>query len=792
MNNKRINIFFITSLLFFITFTAHASPYWNNFTSYTLKVDKILKKGNTIFVLTDGKLFSYNDADNSFETYIKNEGGNADITEIEYSEQNKCFVLTKTDGIIEILYEDKSYATIPYLKNTTQNIDKKINSIFIDGNEAYIAANFGFIIINIKKKEIKESGIFNIPFYSITSWNDKLYAATADGVYSIDKKDNLIDFSKWKLTPISEYYSTDSNSFEDKDIRQVTTFNDNLIALIPNRSVYFLPDASTTQLLINDNTIQCVNINDNQRLIINGKNKVWDYKTINDPTVINITDLAYIIPNGNTTDEYWLSSEGNNLSLIKRSNNGYDFVDGKRWLKPNGPASNHPFSLTFSDDQLVISGGGYTNINTAESGIGANISIYKNSGWTNIFSGDIDDQAGTNTFDFIYAINEPSKPNHIFASSWKSGLYEFNGSTLINNFNEQNSPIEEIVEETEDGELYRATRVGKTVFDKNKNLWVLNSRANNVIKIYDAKGEWTSLNYPEISEKEVKTNARSIIIDKNNYKWISSIGGGSAYIFVINDNGTPLNISNHKTKLINSFKDQNGKDLEIRGIYEIAEDNVGNMWIGTDIGPFTIKTKDILSSNNNVSLSKILVKKDENSNVVVPLLENIQINTIAIDGANRKWIATETAGVYLIDSENNTLEHFTIDNSPLPSNNILSLAIDNKTGTVYIGSERGLVSYKGGATKGSDDFSNVYAYPNPVRPNYNGSIAITGLKENSTIKITDVRGNLINQGKSLGGQYNWNGYNTRGQKVDTGVYIVFGSSEDGSEGVLTKIMFINH
>ena len=168
------------------------------------------------------------------------------------------------------------------------------------------------------------------------------------------------------------------------------------------------------------------------------------------------------------------------------------------------------------------------------------------------------------------------------------------------------------------------------------------------------------------------------------------------------------------------------------------------------------------------------------------------INAIAIDGANRKWIATQTSGVYLISSDNQeTLEHFTLDNSPLPSNNVISLAIDSHNGTVYIGTERGLMAYGGVSTQGSESFSNVYAYPNPVRPGYEGSVVITGLQTNSRVKITDLKGNLINEGRSLGGQYSWNLQNGRGRRVDSGIYLLFGSSEDGSEGVATKIMVVN-
>lgn len=790
MNTKRIKFFFITYTFLFTSIFSYGSSKWTDLTSYTLKVQLIRQKENSVFVVTDGKLFSYNNNDNSFETYIKPNGGNFDITQLEYSDKNKCFVLTRSDGNIEIVHDNKTYNNIPFLKTTTQNLDKKINSIYITDNDAYISTNFGFIVINIPKMEIKESGIFNIPFYSITSLNEKLYATTAQGVYSVDKKENLIDFSNWEKTEISNYYDG-STPFEDNELILVRTYNEKLVFLAPNKAVYYMPTETSVETLVSNNDLEKIEVMGNGHLFVSGKNTLWDYKDLSNFSKTNINDLNAIIANGNKDNEYWMSSEGNNLSLIKtNTSNGYDFIEDKRWLKPNGPASNLPFSLVYDNDQLIITGGGYTNINTTKSSIGANFSILKNSRWTNVFSGEINEQTGKDIQDFVYAISEPSNPNHIFASSWSDGLFEFQGSELINLYDSKNSVIEELIDNSGEDDEYRTTRVGRSVYDNKNNLWILNSRANDIVKIYTKDSRLISINYPDISDKNIQTNARTIIIDKYNKKWISSIGGGNPYIFIIDDNGNPENSSAHKTKFINSFKDSNGNTLNINGIYSLTEDNQGNMWIGTDIGPFTLKYNNILS-NQNIYLNKVLVSKEEGSNIVVPLLENIQINTIAVDGANRKWIGTETSGLYLIDSDNKELKHFTTENSPLPSNNILSLAIDNKTGTLYVGSERGLLSYTTSATTGATSFSNVYAYPNPVNPDYYGEISITGLKENSTVKITDVKGNLINQGKSLGGQYTWNGNNTRGRRVDTGVYIVFGSSSDGTEGVVTKIMFIN-
>lgn len=784
MVNKRIYSLFIILCLLFITATAQEANRWMSHISYLNNIQSIQQSGNIIYSLTDGKLYSYNNADESIEPYIKIDGGNTDIKHIIYSKKHKCLVITRIDANIELLYDDKSYVNIPDLKNTTQNIDKTINKISLFEDYAYIATNFGFITINLSKKEVKESGIFNTPFYSILAYENKLYAATKNGILYINLADNVQDFNSWKTQEVSMYYTDHSekdSTFTDSEIRDILAFKNQLHFFVPNKGIFRMENSTSVKSVINGDGISSMEYTNNDHLIVLGTNAFWDFEDINKSTKINIDELTSIIPNANKPREYWASSSGNNLSLIKLNGDSYEYI--KRWIVPSGPVSNYPFSLTLQNRQLIVTGGGFF---LDRMGNPASISIYKDSKWTNIYPSDISGPSGFISQDIVYAISEPTNPNHIFASSWGEGLYEFEGTKFQNRYDESNSTIEPIP-------LLNYRRVSGMVFDKNNNLWLLNSMVENIIKIRLKSGEWTQLYYPEIAK--ASTNPKNIVIDRYSNKWVTSIGD-DAYLFIFNDNGTIDNTSDDKTIYISKtsntpFVDQDGKRLTISAIYAIAEDVNGNFWLGTDIGPFVVNNYSNIFSKD-VLFRKIKIERESGSNAVTGLLEGVQINAIAIDGANRKWIATQTSGVYLISADNQeTLEHFTLDNSPLPSNNVISLAIDSHNGTVYIGTERGLMAYGGVATQGSESFSNVYAYPNPVRPDYEGSVTVTGLQTNSTVKITDVQGNLINEGRSLGGQYSWNMQNARGRRVDSGVYLVFGSSENGSEGVVTKIMIVN-
>lgn len=788
MTYKRIILSFIITCLYFSVNKATEAYKWTSHICYSLDITQLAKQGDIVYALTDNKLFSYNTKDSSVETYINNKGGNSDINQMIYSSKHKCLLLIRSDANIELLYDDKSSKSIPYLKTVTQNIDKTVNQIFIDGDYAYLATNFGYLILNLKDATIAESTIFNLPFYSITPLGDQFLAATANGVLSIDKSANWQDFSNWKQYPLSPLYNNSEYAFEDKEIRKLVIFEDKLIFLIPQKATYILKNSNTVDKLLAGNNPQSLSIEDNKHLFISNDNTLWDYSTLDEISKTNIENLGCIIPNGNSNTEYWMFSVGNNLSLIKRDNLGnYDFIE--RRIAPSGPNTNYPFSLTFRDKQLIVAGGGFYKERENRAG---SISILKDARWTNIYPSDISAASGVNAMDISYAVSDPANPNHIFASSWGEGVYEFENAKFKNRYDQTNSTIQQLEITNSDGSKWITTRTGGMVYDKNSNLWILNSQVPNILKIYQKNGIWGEINYPEIGYPEIDTNVKNITIDRYSNKWVSSVGS-NPFIFIFNENGTIANTNDDKKKLTTNFRDQNDNILTITDIDAVTPDNTGNMWIGTDIGPFVVRnTTNPLSNTNDLVFNQVMVTKSEDNNTIIALLDDVPVSAIAVDGANRKWLATKTAGVYLLDSDNKTiLEHFTIDNSPLPSNNILSLAIDPETGVVYIGSERGLVSYRGGATEATDSFSDVYAYPNPVRPDYAGEISITGLKSNSLVKITDVRGNLINEGKSLGGQYNWNGLNRKGQRVDTGVYLVFGSSEDGLEGVVTKIMVIN-
>jgi ligand-binding sensor domain-containing protein len=319
-------------------------------------------------------------------------------------------------------------------------------------------------------------------------------------------------------------------------------------------------------------------------------------------------------------------------------------------------------------------------------------------------------------------------------------------------------------------------------FDSKGNLWVSNSGVAKVVSEFQTDGTWKAFNLSEIANNY---SIGKILVTQNDDKWIVVPRGYGLY--VLNSDGVQTKVQKVIAKFVNSDGDFFN---EMNDIYSIAEDLNGEIWVGTSGGvavysnPSSVWTESVLyAARPGLNL---------HDNLFHPLLEKETITAIAVDGANRKWFGTKASGVFLISDDGETeINHFNKENSPLPSDEITDITINQKSGEVFIGTASGLISYMGQATAGNDEFNNVYVYPNPVRETYNGSIVVKGLIEDTDVKITDISGDLVYKTTSLGGQAIWDGKNLNGNRCKTGVYLVFLTDPLGEKTKITKLLFIH-
>jgi ligand-binding sensor domain-containing protein len=365
----------------------------------------------------------------------------------------------------------------------------------------------------------------------------------------------------------------------------------------------------------------------------------------------------------------------------------------------------------------------------------------------------------------------------VYAGTIGSGLLEFNSTGLVNTWNQNNSTLQV----RSDAPSSNSVHVFGSAYDEDDNLWVSNSHATNPISVHKTDGTWQSFNPGSIANG---VTVGQIIVAQNKQKWMVLPRGGG--ILVFNENGTWTTSDDQYAKL--GFVSGQG-GIPGGEVLCLAEDQDGEIWVGTDKGIAVYYTPDNIFASTPPDAQQILIDQDGHTQI---LLETEEVTAIAIDGANRKWIGTQNAGVFLMSADGTQqIYHFDETNSPMLSNEVTSLSIDGATGEVFIGTALGIISYKSTATEGQEDFTEVYAYPNPVKPGYGGPIAIKGLVKNCDVKITDITGTLIYQTKALGGQAVWDGKNFNGDRAHTGIYLVFCSNDDGSKTYVTKICIVN-
>lgn len=750
-------------LLFSIASFSQTNQLWKGYYSYN-EIKDITFGDTKVIAATENALFSKDDVTN--ELNIKNSIDGfkpQNITSVYYSQNfglsltgndNGLLIITKDDG--KIINKVDIINEVPVAPNK-----KRINHFYEFEEKIYIATDFGISVLKLSNLEFEDTyyignGGEDIPVLQTTVYNGDIYAVTStEGIKKVSATNpNLIDFNQWQ-------------TFDSGFWSGITNFNNQLVALNTNNTVQ----------KFNGTNFQTVFSIPQQGIKFIATDEYLIVTTLNHIYVLDIlfSSVAHITQIPDITNVFSCAvTIGNDLYIGTKKDGLFQTQIANptlfELLSPDGPVQNYIFNLKKTSQYLWAVYGGYDRTydpNLLEEGI----SKFSNSqGWEII---PFEELSGATSLCHI-TVN-PSNENEIYVASHHNGLLRINNGD-ITLFNQTNTGTDGLQNQQIVDPTYISVRVNGPAIDKNGNVWMSNAYVEKPLKVLKASGTWQSIDMSSVLIDPVGERYSSLVIDKNGTKWIPSFRSNGIIAFNENYNNKIIEINGEEGNI---------PSVDVRCL---AIDNRNQLWIGTYRGLRVLPSVDRFINETELVANAIII---EDNGLAQELFYQQSIIDIAVDGANNKWVSIAGAGVFLVSPNGQeTLYRFTKENSPLPSNNILDIEIDDATGEVFMATDKGLISFLGVNTKANDDLSEVFVYPNPVRPDFNGTVKVSGLINKANIKITDIEGNLVHETTSEGGTIEWDTTAFGKYKVASGVYMIFISSEDGVETKVKKVMII--
>ncbi len=737
---------------------------WREHLPYHSAID-VTASGNKIYCATPFSLFSVDLITNEIERISKVAGLNeTGISAIKYDPVSKKLMVAYLNSNMDLI-DEKGIHNIPDLKRENSSGDKTIYHIFPDKDRWYLSTGLGIVVVDADKLEIKDSWIVGangnyIKTNAFTKNNNFFYAATVEGLKKISAtSNNPADFSNWQNI-------SGTNGLSSSECKSVINFSGKSIVL-QNDSLFVENGNAWNLFFANGWPVLSINVSENKLLVCqrqqNASSQVLVLST--DGSVQRtiqqngVTDFAQKAISINSN--IWIADLYDGLS--KWNSNNYEIY------KPDSPEDVATGMMTAYNNVVYVSAG---SVNDAWNYQYNRSGVFKlaDGNWTNYNQFNFP-QLDT-LMDFIAVTVDP-RDESVWAGSYGGGLLHIKKDGKFEIF-KQSSPLRETVGDP------GSYRVSGLAFDADNNLWISNFGSNLQLHILKKDGNWRSFSTPFALNANA---AAGIMIDDTNQKWIVSPKGNGLIVF--NDNNTIDNIGDDQWRI---YKSGNGLgNLPSNEVLSIAKDKSGFIWVGTSNGVGVIQCPQDATARGCDAIWPVI----NEGSFANYLFKGQDVRSIAVDGADRKWIATSN-GVSLINTDGNkVIEHFTEQNSPLLSNDVKSIVVNGATGEVFFATAKGISSFRGTATNAGETKNNVLVFPNPVPPSYNGNIGIKGVPENSIVKITETNGRLVYQTRSLGGQAVWNGKDYKGRQASSGIYLVLAEDENKQEKVVAKIVFIS-
>lgn len=752
----------------------------HSFHSVAASDDYVYAAANNGLMLLEKNTLS-NDQPN-LSSWTKVEGlSDVDIAIIQYDRPHQVLLISYKNGNLDFIKDDKLY-NISDIRDKQLTGSKEALHIRIHDNIAYIVYDFGIVLLNLDSHLIEDSWFTKdedtlLTARDIAISENRYFVSTNNGIYSISRSHPIpSNFLEWSKEPVE---STDFDHLFYIDGHLYA--NRNATSDLSEEAMdtlYVLWQGDWSPTTKTYNNVMGITGLGNEMAVCNQ----YEVEVLDADGVLAFKavwykdDNAYPYAREAVLDEdmVWVADENNGLIVANRT-----FYYTK-YLTLNGPFAATARGMCSHNGILAVVPGA-TSPSFSPRYHYPSLSWFVHNRWHSNSLEFYHYDPTHITTDLLNVIINPNDESEWYVASWGNGLFRCRDQRIEKHYNASNS----LLDSTE----YGKTFVSGLAFDKKGNLWLTNSQCSKMLKMLEPNGTWHEYNITSgVITSTAGVVAEHLLVDSRGFKWITFPRDDNLnkyHLVAFNDNGTYDNTGDDQLQRIDM---NTAARVNSSTVYCIAEDKDGEIWIGTDKGIKVIyypaKVFDGSALPNNILL--------EQDGYVSVLFEYEEITALAVDGANRKWVGTNKAGVFLM-SENGQeqLLHFTAEDHPLFSNQITSICIDDLTGEVFFGTSKGIVSYRGGATKGADSYEDLLVFPNPVHHDYHGMVAVKGLKTNSLCKITDASGKLVWQGYSEGGQLVWDCKDHFGNRPATGVYFVMASDEEGKEKIVTKFLFIH-
>lgn len=740
------------------------------------KAIDVVSLDNVIYTAFENGLLEY-DIDAS-ETSISNAvNGLSDInlTCLASDLSRNAIYIGYDNGNLDKL-KDNRITNIPAIKLAQIPGSKRINKIVPFGNFIYLATGFSIVKIDPIKDEVKDTWYptdGNEPILDVAFRNDSVFALSSSKMYRGHINNfALADPAQWTVDNRLATLVTDS-------YKEIESIGNDLYVIYSKEnygedSVFKIRDTGL-ELVTNESfSLEIVSLNNhNGKLAVNLNGGVFVYNADYSYSMVanNYTFGGFPNPNNSCLHSGFLWISDNENGLVRYQN---EFSSTK--ISFDGPPKKSFYALDWQDGKLAVAGGGLSSAAATFNISG--VYLFEDEKWSLFDRENMTLWNGQNIWDFLSVSIDPTDTERIAVGSYSEipiSIIE-NSSQVTSTYTPNNSELE-----FTSGGVW--SFISSVNYDPSGNLWVLNGFSEKPLKVLSANGVWSSFDCGALAKDKL---SKKLVIDYNGNKWFGIENVGLYGYF---DNNTLSNASDDKIVKLNTGESTGA--LPSTSINAIAVDFDNEIWIGTDNGFAVLYNSEnsFDAGPGEYNAQRIKVEYEGNIEYV---LGNTHITDIEVDGGNRKWFGTANSGIILLSPDGQeVIQQFTSENSPLISNNILDLKLDHSTGELFIITDKGLVSYRTDASYEDPDYSNVKVFPNPAHPDFEGPITIQGIRYNSDVKITDIAGNLVYQTTSNGGTATWNGKTITGEKVTTGVYLIWTAANEGKGRKVGKVLVIH-